>query len=657
MADPTVQTAPIMPYQEARNILFAIEQLNAILARDDLTPADRQRTESMLANVQQQQGAATQANNEGTSGWRGLRQGLTFNLADEIANVPALFDDRDYATGLEESRALDMQAQRAAPDFFARGEMAGALGSMAIPMGFGARAATMPGRMARGAGAGAVVGGTAQFGRGEGGDGSALEQFMNRAGPAVPYAAAGGALGGVMPAASVAAGVTSRALLGGAERLPGVAPRAARTMARAFRRHEASDPQAISDYLARLGPEATLADVPGALRSTAMGLTSMPGAGGNVVTRVLEGRAQEASGRITATADSVLGSGTAAAGTRAAQADLRSGTVGPMYDAALAAPDPIDVSALRESIKGIVNRAGPSTSATLQRFIPDGDDGMTAARLHGYRSDLSDAAQAARQAGNGKQAAILSDALEQFDDVLDDVPGYSAARAAYAESQAVTRAADDGRAALGGGPTTAQTPAQVREEFARMSPGQQEAYRQGVREYVYAQMGTARNAPATVWADLTKEWTQEKLAAILGPDEAARIIDRLNSERIFSDTRARVSRGSDTAFRQGAAADLSDIRAPDTNRRPGPVASAWSAVNEGGNIALDTFFPGRALANIDVGRILSAQGPERDQLVRLLLEQAAKNPATAVQRAITAALRFGAPPSGMAAMQATQERR
>lgn len=644
---------PQMGYGDASNISETVRALRAIQeSGGQLRPGEQQALDAAQSQMPQ----AEQAIGETQAMGRGWLQGATFNLADEISNLPAYLNDDDYAEGLAESRARDAAAQEQYPGQFGSGEFGGAMLTALLPAGWAGRATTLPGQMGRGAVAGAAMGGAAEFGRGEGGDGTTLEQFANRAGPAVPYAAAGGALGGLAPPLAAGTGATLRALMGGAERLPGFSNRAAGVMSRAFRRHEATDPTPVVDYLARLGDEGTLADVPGALQSTAMGTASMPGAGGDTLRMALEARAQGSAGRITDTADEVLGGAGEAAAQRAAQADLRRNVAGPMYERARAYDQPLDVTDLGTRLEAIASNEGPATAAALRRYIPEDAESMTATQLHGYRSDLSDAAQAARQAGNGKQARILEEALREFDTVLDTVPGYTEARNLYAQTFAVEDAVNQGRTALAGGAATSQTPAEISATFRAMSPAQQEAYRQGVREYIYAQMGTARNAPAQAWGDLSRGWTQEKLAIILGPDEAARILDRMNAERVFSETRGRVNSGSDTARRQEAAADLGDIRAPETGQRPGPINAARGAAAQGYNSVLDALLPGRAAGNLDVGRILAMQGPQRDAIIRELLAQAARNPNTTAQRAIMAALRSGLPAAGIAAGQASQER-
>jgi hypothetical protein len=401
-----------------------------------------------------------------------------------------------------------------------------------------------------------------------------------------------------------------------------------------------SPPGEIEDYLARIGNEGTLADVPGALQSRGMGLVSMPGEGGETIARMLRGRADGAGQRIADDVDEVLGGAGAAGANRAAQSDLRQNVGSPLYEAALASTDQINTSNLAASLQARIDVAGPDTRAVLQKFRGDLGEDMSAVQLHNLRSDLSDAVAAANRAGNSKQSLALGEALDEITQELDHIPGYADARAIWADTYEVEDAIQRGREALSGGAINAQSPQALREMLAGMKENEREAFVQGVREYVYARMGTARNAPATARADLTKEWNIEKLNEILGPEEASQLFNRLEAEQVFSDTRGRLDAGSMTQLRQESAADLGDLRAPDTLRRPGPLRRMKMGADEAGNAILDALTSGRtANANMDMGRILSAQGPERDAIVQQLLRNVQNGPQTKAEQRTIAALR------------------
>jgi hypothetical protein len=98
------------------------------------------------------------------AGARGFGQGLTFGFSDEMiagasAAVKKLFSDKDFSElyGLEvgRQRARDVSAEAQQPGAFVGGEIAGALGTLAIPAGQVIRGAGAAGRGIKAA-AGAV---------------------------------------------------------------------------------------------------------------------------------------------------------------------------------------------------------------------------------------------------------------------------------------------------------------------------------------------------------------------------------------------------------------------------------------------------------------------------------------------------------------------
>jgi hypothetical protein len=147
---------------------------------------------------------------------RGAAQGLTANFGDEIrglveasganpddpASLSALISGalkywsgnqsakQRYDAAVARERELNQQAETQHPAASIAGQIGGAL---AVPIGAVGQAATLPGRIAAGAGVGAAFGGIAGAGEGNGAG--------DRAGRAAIGAGVGGILGGVAPAA------------------------------------------------------------------------------------------------------------------------------------------------------------------------------------------------------------------------------------------------------------------------------------------------------------------------------------------------------------------------------------------------------------------------------------------------------------------------
>ena len=137
-------------------------------------------------------------------------------------------------------------------------------------------------------------------------------------------------------------------------------------------------------------------------------------------------------------------------------------------------------------------------------------------------------------------------------------------------------------------------------------------------------MGTSRNAPATAWSELSKGFTDKKLRIMFGDTEAEEILRTLRAEKVFSETRGKLTAGSQTAMREEAMRELGDLRDPGTMQRPGPLSRAKTAmIDNPVNAVIDSIlYAGRTGANRDLGRILSMQGPERDRMIAALLREA-----------------------------------
>ena len=209
---------------------------------------------------------------------RGAAQGITANFSDEIrglveasganpndpASVYALLSGalkywsgdqgakERYDEAVARERGLNKRAEEQHPYASTLGQIGGAI---AVPLGAMGQAATVPGRIAAGAGVGAAFGGASGAGEGQG--------AVDRTSRAIVGAGVGGALGGAAPAAiegivrgarSVAAPVAN-AIRG----IRDVDSEAARRVALAIQRDQGIDPGATS----RLTPGEFAANVQG----------------------------------------------------------------------------------------------------------------------------------------------------------------------------------------------------------------------------------------------------------------------------------------------------------------------------------------------------------------------------------------------------------
>ena len=614
-----------MTPSEASNLLEAVRVLEELERRGELTRSEQ----VALERFRKRQKTAEQEMIETRSRFRGLAQGATLRGRDELAGALSALTGGSYAEGRDQSRQLDEAARVLAPEQFSKGELAGLGATAMLPIG-GTQALAaglglgVGGRMALGAGTGAALAAAPDFLGGEGG-------FTNRVSEVSPFwTGVGGLLGGMGPVAGEMGAAAVRVGERASRSIPGFGPKATNVMAGAFDRTQSTG-EDIAAYLNSIGDRAMMADVPGPLRSTAQGLAAQGGTGSTVLSRNINERAAGAGERIEGAVDRVAGGPNRAFDMERARAAERSSVFGPLYDAAKASQDPIDVRAITSMLSFARGNATGKTRAMYDNILSElaSDSGVVSAeKLHNVRVELSDAMTEATRAGAGGFVSNLKPVLDEIDARLDTIGGYATARGGWADSKALDRAAEDGRSVLTGGPTTVETPQRFAERFARLTGPEQEAMRSGVREYIASLMGTARNDAATAWAQLAdKGFNDAKLRTLFGDQEAGFILNTLRGEKAFSETKSKVLEGSQTSMREAARRDLGDVADPETLARPAPFTRVKQAVFDNPvNAVIDAILYGnrRSNANEQIGRLLTLQGAERDAAVQALLREAVK---------------------------------
>lgn len=601
----------------SKAVLEAVKTLERLELLGKLRPAEKKALEKFRAEQ-----ADAQLNVDRTDAtYRGFGQGVTLGLKDEVGAALSGGDGSSYGDRLAKERGKNLVAKTRFPKSYGHGEIAGGTATMAAPtMGImrAGRDLGLLGKTGLGILGGSLAGGAYGFNTGEGG---LLPRLKNAAVPA----AIGGVTGLVSPGLGAGAGNLVRGMQNLTRNIPGFSARATGAVARPMSKtiQSGTNPQDIMDYL---GPEGMLVDMPGNMRKTGQGLAAMPGEGGELLGSKLTERAQGSSGRITRDVDDVMGSADAAFDQRRTLAQERTSKLGPEYDAALLYKEAVPTKDVRAAITSVQRDAASRTSAAADSIKRDlGDtDGVTAAKLHNVRSDLSDEINEAKRAGRDKFVNAMQPILKAIDDELDAIPGYANARTGWANNKAMEEAIDEGRKVFSGSTATAMSPKQLEDKLKGMSEAQKEAYRKGAREWVGALMGTARNDAAAAIREVEKGWTADKIKILFGADEGQRIINRIKAEDTFRGTRSDILLGSQTEMRREASKDLADLRAPDTGQRPGPIKRGVNAVNAAGNAALDSMiYAGRPGVNREVGQILSTQGPQRDALLRQIMTEAA----------------------------------
>lgn len=515
---------------------------------------------------------------------RGAVQGLTMGHGDEAVGALSFQRDEDapvvglqpdqsapdrYRTARDASRAKDDAAQQANPGLFAIGEFAGGVTSgAALPFMRGATAANAGLLRAtlQGAKGGAAAG--AVYGAGK------AKTVGDIPGEAAANAAFGGIAGAAAPSVMKALTATGR----GASRalpepvrakLPTVLrdapePRVA-PVARGLERAGVTP----DELTARLStPEATRAGLMLAdeVPELAEAVGTLPGRGARQVADALTTRAQGRTARTNEAVDDALGTrGRSAKQTRDVLEAQRAMDAEPLYEAVRQLPDVADdrldaiVNASprlqrmyrqaqeewteRAATQGIAGR-----QATGARATADGEHSM--AVMERFKRKLDDAIKTAQKRGADSDVEQLSGVQHELLTVLDEVTegGYARAREAYAGPSRSLDALKEGKKAH------LTRDDDLREIVQAMGTQERETARVGVADMMRRNPRWVRKLTGD---DPNVTVNRAKLREALADDDAYNTVIRaVEAEAKGGETFARVTKGSPTAPRLAAQADL-----------------------------------------------------------------------------------------------------
>lgn len=432
-----------------------------------------------------------------------------------------------------------------------------------------------------------------------------------------PWETAKGA--GIGAGLGIAAPVAGRVIGAGvgklAERLGG--PRmntAERLLGRAAIADDVADD--FAGAMERAGPDAMPMDLGPNLRQQAGAIAATPGPGQRVVRDAIERRAAGAGERIASSLDDALGQNV---DTLALADDIiakRGEAAKPLYDAAYSKPIPFtrDLEELLtrpsvgKALKAAQNLAADEGIPSQQWFAGISDDGSVAIKrvpdmrqLDLTKRSLDDMISAAQRSGNNNEARILTQTKNKLVQMMDTaVPEYAQARAAFSGPTQVIDALEEGKNAF----RNNVTPAQLQRQLAQMGEAEREAFIQGARAQIADTMGTARNDALSARSVFQKGYNREKLAMLVGADEAERLVGSLDREARFAGTRDVVSRNSETAARQAAQSEI------------GGAKTEWG-VKEAANLQFGTA-ASRMADKIFGGARSAARDATNAELARLL---------------------------------------
>ncbi len=495
-------------------------------------------------------------------------QGTTMGFGDEIAGGAAKLFGGEYEPARDYVRGATEQFKTDHPKTALATEVAGALPTMFIPgMGL-ARGAKVAGEAAKVATTGQKIANAMRVGGTQGalsGVGNSTEtDAMGMAGDAVKGGATGAAFGvGGQGGASALGGVASNV----AERfVPKLADDAARMkLAQVLER---GAPEGViptkraSARLDRYGDEATIADVGGEAPKTLLDtLATMPGKAKDAVEKLIRARQAGRSGRIMDAADDALGTNGQGYAATQAMFDTAKKAADPFYKQLEGVSVPIDaelqglLQATEKAHGGaeLLSKLRQEGNVDLSKLKAGGEVSIDA--LDKVKQSLYDLGEEAKRAGNKTLSGAYNDARKSLIKKMDaispkDASGnsiYKQARETFAGPAQLQDALTSGRDVM------KQDALSVAEAVKDLTQGELDAFRIGALQSIRDKVGTEAGQTS-----ILKMWkepaTSDKLRELFG-DDYRKFSVAVAKEARLKDLE-KVGRGSQTASRNAAAADL-----------------------------------------------------------------------------------------------------
>lgn len=528
---------------------------------------------------------------------RGAAQGFTANFSDEMRGLveagganpddPASLSklvtgalkywtgDKDakkhYDEAVARERGLNKTSEEQHPVTSTLGAVGGAL---ALPIGAGAQAATLPTRMLAGAGTGAVLGGVGGVGSGEGAADSIARGGIG--------AVAGGALGAAAPAVIEGLVQGGRAVATPvANAVRGIRDpegEAARRIAVAQSRDVLADPNAVS----RLTPEEFAAsnqsggpavnmDLGGDMtRALARSSANTSPEGRGVLDRTINDRFEGQSSRVNTwlrdtfhypdadaqqqAIEQVSKTINRPAYAKAYQEGDRE-IMTPGMQELLGSPAVVDAmksAATKGKDRAITQGYGAfNPGVTVENGVVTFRKGQGGAPTYpnlafwdATKRELDDAANAAGRRGEKGQAGVLGDLAKQLRGELDtEVPSYAGARAGAAQFFGAENALEAGQKYV----TQNFAEGETRRALSKMSPTERQLFQDGFVSRFTETLDKVGDRRTIVNKIAESPAAREKLRIALGTDKANQLEAGLRVEGIMDLARGAVQGNSTTA--------------------------------------------------------------------------------------------------------------
>jgi len=378
--------------------------------------------------------------------------------------------------------------------------------------------------------------------------------LQERAGNALRGAATGAAVGTAIPAAgALLHGVTAPIFANAAARIN---PEGYGTAQVARAIHESGmTPAQIEGAVQQAGQEGqgvfNVADAMGNAGQEMLGTAARgPGPARTAIVNALEGRQGTQGRRMSNALAEGFNAPETAAQTEARMTAARGAQADADFGAVRGGSAPVDVTPTINHLDSIIGTQpgqvltppNDSIEAALTPFRQrlarvNPDDFEAVQRLRG---DMADAAQAARQGGQGNRARLIGGAVRQLDAAMEAAsPGYRAANANFAQASRNIKAVQTGRQAATQGRTEDTIPA-----FQALQPQGQQAFRAGYVDPLIAQTQGAAFGANKARPLMNDAFQAEANAMAPGNPLMQR---RIGRENTMFETRATALGGSPTA--------------------------------------------------------------------------------------------------------------
>jgi hypothetical protein len=259
-----------------------------------------------------------------------------------------------------------------------------------------------------------------------------------------------------------------------------------------------------------------------------------------------------------------------------------------------------------------------------------------ARKLHALKMELDNVIEY-DQPGLGVQAGALKSqnrsltmARGAINDALEaQVPGYARANAISAPLAKRAEAVQSGTKLLGSGPET-PWPVDLAAQRATMTPGERAAQAMGLRGRVEEKFARTANdvTAGKAIAGGLGDFNRGNLSEVFGQEPTDRFIAAVDREKKFGDTHNRLIGNSETDPRAKAAAAMAPAKIGTIHS----VAQVGlKAVHALTSPAIKAILPDITKSYPEVARALSAQGPERDAVLRALREHSATSGRAAIK--------------------------